>query len=216
MSILLERFEAPEPQSKRIAVLAVFTSISMLLEVFPVPGITDLKLVPQVPSFTIDWTGIPLSFILLGLGLTYSLTAVVGVGIAIGYRNPVGALFKVASETLTVLGMSVGFSVHRALRKRLPKLSKTRTLLVLAGGMLFRMVGMYVINIALLPVFVGLPEATAITVSGILVPWNGVQALINILGAWVLMALLPRELLLQAGLSLPAGEGDQIDFSDEG
>jgi riboflavin transporter FmnP len=203
----MELFRVTTSKSKKIAILAIFSAMAIMLEVFPILGITDLKLVPAVPSFTIDWTGIPLSFIFLGLGFTYSVVAVFAMGAAIGYRNPVGAVFKVASELLTLIGMLLGFLIHRKLTGKgmRTRQEQTKASLVLLGGSFLRMAGMYVVNIILLPLLVGLPSAVAITVSGILVPWNGLQAVINILGGFLIMKLIPEDLALQAEL------GDQSE-----
>ncbi len=198
----MELIDAPMPISKRVAVLAVFSAIAIALEVFPIPGITDLKLVPAVPSFTIDWTGIPITFIFLVLGFNYSLVAVATMALAIGYRNPIGAVFKAMSEFLTVLGMLAGLLMYRCLAEKHTNRRKReiKALLMLLGGVFFRMMGMYVANILLLPLLLGLPESAAISASEILIPWNGLQAVINILGGLMLLRLVPREVLLEAGL----------------
>ena len=91
--------------AKSISLLAVFSSIIMALEVFPIPGVTDLY--TPAPSFTIDWTGIPIVIIFFGLGTIYSFFSIVVMFIAIVYRNFQGAFFKGAAESITLLGLII-------------------------------------------------------------------------------------------------------------
>ncbi|MFX1417004.1 MAG: hypothetical protein ACFFC0_09335, partial [Promethearchaeota archaeon] len=52
--------------SKSIALLAVFVAMVVALEVYPILGVTDIG----IPGdFTIDWTGIPIVIVFLGLGI---------------------------------------------------------------------------------------------------------------------------------------------------
>ncbi|MGQ4871284.1 MAG: hypothetical protein ACP6IT_05555 [Candidatus Thorarchaeota archaeon] len=182
--------------SKSIALLAVFSAMVTALEVFPIVGVTDLKLVPQVPSFTIDWTGIPIIVVLEGLGLVYSMISIMVMGIAIGYRNIMGAVFKVLAETLTVVGFYSGQSIvpQRFQQKRLD------IILGLLLAVFLRSFGMVVVNSELLPLFVGLPSDIAYQIGVILIPWNALQAVINVVGGTMLYRAIPRELVLQAGL----------------
>ncbi|MHA1246453.1 MAG: hypothetical protein ACTSPE_03945 [Candidatus Thorarchaeota archaeon] len=182
--------------SKSIALLSVFSAMVAALEVFPIVGVTDLKLVPQVPSFTIDWTGIPIIVVLQGLGLVYSLISIIVMGIAIGYRNIVGAVFKVLAETLTVIGFYTG-------RSAVPQRFHNRRLHIIAGLLLaisLRSLGMVIVNLELLPLFVGLPSDIAYEIGIILIPWNALQAVINVIGGVLLYNTIPRDLILQAGL----------------
>ena len=183
--------------SKSIAILAIFTSIIVALEVFPVPGVTDIIVLPA-PRFTIDWTGIPLVMIFIGLGFLASMISMVIMVIAILYRNPIGAVFKGFAELFTLLGLAIGYLV---LRKR--EVSKPRRWAVyLIMGVTFRSVGMFFMNIvllpALLPVFYDLNGA--IVASTILVPLNAAQAAINIVGGIVFYNLIPKNLQISAGL----------------
>jgi len=192
--------------SKSIALLAVFSAMVAALEVFPIVGVTDLKLVPQVPGFTIDWTGIPIIVVLQGLGLVYSLISIIVMGIAIGYRNIVGAIFKVLAETLTVIGFYAGRSV-------VPQRFHNRRLHIIAGLLLaipLRSLGMVLVNFELLPLFMGLPPDIAYEIGIILIPWNALQAVINVIGGVMLYNTIPRDLILQAGL----GDARNIEIAE--
>ncbi|MCF2137829.1 MAG: hypothetical protein K9W43_11410 [Candidatus Thorarchaeota archaeon] len=189
--------------SKSIALLSVFSAMVAALEIFPIVGITDLKLVPEVPSFTIDWTGIPIIFVLYGLGLVYSFVSIGIMGIAIGYRNPIGATFKVTAEALTVLGFFLG----RAIIPNRFRSERVRIVSGLIVGAVFRAIGMLGVNALLLPVAYGLPVDLAVHIGIILIPWNILQATINIIGGLILFRAIPEDLALQAGL----GEGQSIE-----
>ncbi|MHA2005464.1 MAG: hypothetical protein ACW960_15445 [Candidatus Thorarchaeota archaeon] len=167
--------------SKSIALLAIFTAMVVSLEVFPIPGITDIG---PPGGFTIDWTGIPIVIVFLGLGFVYSLVAIAAMWMAIAYRNFTGAAFKGFAELFTILGLVIA----RVVMMRYQLDTKTRILLYLIFGSLFRAFGMFITNIYLLQVFYGLtPEAAVI-------------GFINILGGVVLYHLIPENLALQAGL----------------
>ncbi|MFX0108320.1 MAG: hypothetical protein ACFE7R_08555 [Candidatus Hodarchaeota archaeon] len=189
--------------SKSIALLAVFTAMVVVLEVFPIPGITDLKFYPEGVPFTIDWTGIPLIIIFIGLGFAYSLLSVLMMFIAIAYRNFPGAVFKGFAEFFTIVGLVFA---KLLIRERI--VDKKRTMITyLVFGIVFRSIGMFVMNIVLLPIFYPLWYTIdhAVVVSGVLVPWNMAQAIINIVGGVFLYNLIPENLALQAGL------GDGVD-----
>ncbi|MHA1770541.1 MAG: hypothetical protein ACTSYL_03205 [Candidatus Thorarchaeota archaeon] len=189
--------------SKSIALISVFSAMVAALEIYPIVGITDFKLVPEVPSFTIDWTGIPIIFVLYGLGLVYSFVSIGIMGIAIGYRNPIGATFKVTAEALTV----VGFFLGRAIIPNRFRSERVRLVSGLILGSVFRAIGMLGVNALLLPVAYGLPLDLAINIGVILIPWNILQAAINIIGGFMLFRVIPEDLAIEAGL----GEGHSID-----
>ena len=197
----MSRLHSPQIRrdSKSIAILAIFSAMVAMLELFPIVGITDLKLVPEVPGFTIDWTGIPIIFILIGLGLVYSFFSIAIMGVAIGYRNPIGAVFKVLAESITVIGYYVG-------RRIIPSRVASENVRLISGLVLaaiLRAFGMVIVNMALLPVFYGLPVEVALNAGIILIPWNALQAAINVLGGTFLFRMVPKDLASQAGL----GEG---------
>jgi riboflavin transporter FmnP len=183
--------------SKSIAILSVFSAMAVLLEVFPIIGITDLKLVPEVPSFTIDWTGIPIFLIFLGFGIIGAFFSITLVGIAIGYRNPVGALFKILAEGLTIIGALIGWFICRKLKITGYK----RIMIYLIPAIFLRVMGMYYGNIFLLQFFYSIPYEAAVISSTILIPWNAIQASINIFVGGLLFYLIPDNLKMEAGFT---------------
>jgi hypothetical protein len=183
--------------SKSIAILAIFTSIVVALEVFPVLGVTDILVLPA-PRFTIDWTGIPLVLIFIGLGFLASMISMVIMIVAILYRNPIGAVFKGFAELFTLLGLVMGYLI---LRKR--NVSKpVRWAIYIVMGVVLRSVGMFFMNIILLPALLPFlyDLSGAIIASAILVPLNAAQAVINIGGGIVFYNLIPKSLRISAGL----------------
>ncbi|MHA1615576.1 MAG: hypothetical protein ACTSYJ_12085 [Candidatus Thorarchaeota archaeon] len=180
--------------SKSIALLAVFTSLVIALEIFPIPGLTDFY--TPVPNFTIDWTGIPIMIVFLGLGGIFSLFTVGVMWVFIAYRNFQGAAFKGFAESFTLLGLILAKLV---LRNRNLDWKKS-AVVYLTFACLFRGVGMLFGNVVLFNLFMGWPYEMAFTISTIYVPWNILQAAINVVGGLFLYRLIPESLRKQAGL----------------
>ncbi len=179
--------------SKSIALLAIFVAMVVSLEVFPILGVTDIGL---PGNFTIDWTGIPIVIAFLGLGIIYSLAAILAMWMAIAYRNFSGAAFKGFAELYTILGLLIA----RLLNMRYQLGKRARLILYLTFGTVARVIGMFFTNIYLLQFFYGFtPEAAMIGSVAFALP-NVLQAIINILGGVVLYHLIPENLALQAGL----------------
>lgn len=183
--------------SKSIALLAIFSAMVATLEVFPVIGITDLKFFPGGTPFTLDWTGIPIVIVFAGLGMISSVISIAVMFIAIGYRNFPGAVFKGAAEMLTIVGLLLA----RVIIGKKPLSKKASLALYLILGATLRAVGMFFVNIPLLPIFYPLFYTTesAIEASTILIPWNVLQAGINIVAGMFLYYLIPENLKVQAG-----------------
>ncbi len=180
--------------SKSIALLAIFTSIIIALEIFPIVGLTDFY--TPIPNFTIDWTGIPILIIFLGLGMMFSVLAVGVMWVFIAYRNFSGAAFKLLAEMFTLLGLIIA---KLAMRNR--KVSwKWRLVVYLVSACIFRSIGMYFGNIFLFSIFGYMPVDIAISVSVIYMPWNVLQAAINVIGGTLLYQMIPESLAIQAGL----------------
>jgi len=210
--------------SKSIALLAIFSAMVAALEIFPIIGITDLKFFPGGTPFTLDWTGIPIVIVFVGLGMISSVISIVVMFVAIGYRNLPGAIFKGAAETFTVLGLLIA----RVIVSKKPLSKRTSLVLYLVLGAAVRAVGMYFVNIPLLPIFYPLFYTTeqAIEASAILIPWNVLQAGINIVAGMFLYYLIPENLRIQAGFGpkqdenaieeLPKEEIDRASESDTG
>lgn len=172
--------------------LAVFTAMIVALEAVSIPFLTDIYV---VGNFTIDWTGIVIFIIFLGLGTTFSLISVAVMWISIAYRSIAGATFKGVAEILTLIGLIAAQHISRRLG-----LDRTRQLILfIVLGCLFRAVGMLFANVILLPFFYGMTIELAIAGSWVYLPWNIVQAIINVVGGWTLYNLIPDELIMQAG-----------------
>ncbi|MHA1965822.1 MAG: hypothetical protein ACXACG_07975 [Candidatus Thorarchaeota archaeon] len=180
--------------SRSIALFAIFTSIIIALEVFPIVGLTDFY--TPVPGFTIDWTGIPIMIIFLGLGVLFSVMSVGVMWVFIAYRNFAGAAFKGLSEILTLLGLIVA---KLALRNRDIDW-KWAAGVYLISAAAFRSIGMYFGNIMLFTSFGYMPFEVAIVASTAYIPWNILQATINVMGGVILYRMIPESLAMQAGL----------------
>lgn len=186
--------------SKSIAVLSILTAFVILLEVFPVVGLTDLKFNAGGTPFTLDWTGIPLLIIFLAYGFLYSLFSILAMFIAIAYRNPIGAIFKLVAEVITMIGVSAGYLLSLKVHAK----GTRRAIILLLFGIVFRAIGMYFLNILLLPLLLPYTIEAAIAASTALVPWNMVQAAINVFGGVILFDRIPSSL---------ANEADFMTFS---
>ena len=196
--------------SKSIALLAIFTSLVIALEIFPVVGITDIY--APVPNFTIDWTGIPIMIVFLGLGSVFSIFTVVVMWVFIAYRNFQGAAFKGLAESFTLLGLIIA---NLILRKRNYDW-KRNAVVYLVFGCLFRGLGMLLGNVILFNFFFTMPYEAGFTLSSIYVPWNILQAAINVIGGVILYQLIPESILMQAGLGKHrTGEVKYEELSEE-
>lgn len=183
--------------SKSISPLAVFTAIIVASQVVPIAGVTYVK--TGVSGMNLDWTGIPIVIIFDGLGIVYSFVSVIVMWMTIGYRNFTGAIFKTSAETFMLLGMVAGkLLMGRQTTDRITKLA-----VYLLAGCSFRAFGMFFTNAALLPLFYPYTPQAAYAISTLIVPWNIVQAIINIAGGFALLNLIPSKLAAEAGL----GEG---------
>lgn len=180
--------------SKSIALLAIFTSVIIALEIFPIVGLTDFY--TPVPGLTIDWTGIPIMIIFLGLGMLFSVLSIGVMYVFIAYRNFTGAAFKGLSEILTLLGLIVA---KLAMRNRDIDW-KWATGVYLVSACTFRAIGMYFGNIMLFTIFGYMTFETALVASIAYIPWNILQATINVLGGVVLYRMIPDSLAIEAGL----------------
>ncbi len=163
------------------------------LEAFPIIGITDIK-VPGL-NFTLDWTGIPIIIVFMAFGFAYSLFAIAIMWTSIAFRNFPGAAFKGLAETFRVLGIAVGWVL---LRNRDVSYGKKLGIYAVISS-IFCATGMYVANMFLLPLFYGIPFEIAMTTSALYVPWNVIQALVNVIGGGVFYRIIPEDLRIAAG-----------------
>lgn len=179
--------------AKSISLLAIFCSMVVSLEAFPILGITDIK-VPGL-NFTLDWTGIPIVIVFMSFGFVYSLIAIAIMWISIAFRNFPGAAFKGFAEIFRILGIAVGWVL---LRNR--DVSYGKKLVVYAAiSSIFCAIGMYVVNILLLPLFYGIPLEIAVATSALYMPWNVLQAIVNVIGGGVFYKIIPEDLRIAAG-----------------
>lgn len=180
--------------SKSIAIFSIFTSVIIALEIFPIVGLTDFY--TPVPGFTIDWTGIPIMIIFLGLGVIFSVLSIGVMWVFISYRNFAGAAFKGLSELLTLLGLIIA---KLAMRNRDIDW-KWATGIYLVSACVFRSIGMYFGNIMLFTLFGYMSYEVAIIASIAYIPWNILQATINVVGGVLLYKMIPETLAIEAGL----------------
>ncbi len=179
--------------SKSIALLALFSAMVIMLEAYPILGVTDIR---TVGFFTLDPTGIPLVIVLLGLGGFYSIITIFIMWVSIAYRGKVAsATFKGVAESLTILGI---IFARKITSKR--KMSKWKEILIwVVIASLFRSVGMFFATLVLSPYFYAASFEVALADAILYFPWNIVQACINIIGGVLLYNAIPIELKLQAG-----------------
>ncbi|MCK4568416.1 MAG: hypothetical protein KAU48_14010 [Candidatus Thorarchaeota archaeon] len=136
--------------------------------------------------------------VFLGLGGVFSFFTVGVMWTFIAYRNFQGAAFKGLAETFTLLGLIVAKII---LRNRDLDWKKS-AVIYLIFACLFRGVGMLFGNVVLFNLFYGWSYDTAFTVSMIYVPWNIIQAAVNVVGGLFLYQLIPESLRIQAGLGI--------------
>jgi len=179
--------------SKSIALLALFSAMVIMLEAYPILGVTDIR---TVGSFTLDPTGIPLVIVLLGLGGFYSIITIFIMWVSIAYRGKVAsATFKGVAELLTILGIVFARKITHG-----DKLSKRKEIFIwVVLASLFRSVGMFFSILVLSPYFWAATFEMALADAILYFPWNIVQACINVIGGVLLYSAIPIELKLQAG-----------------
>lgn len=175
--------------SKSISLLAIFSAMVVALEIYPIPGITDLK-VPGM-FFTIDWTGIPIAFLFLGFGLVYSFISILIMTISIiAHGNVTGATFKLFAELFKIFGMALAWYITKnrkfSYRVKVP--------IYILFALLFCSIGMFFVNMWLLPILYGMTTELAFATALIYVPWNAVQSIINVLGGFVIIKVIPNDL----------------------
>ncbi|MFW9833758.1 MAG: hypothetical protein ACFFEK_07175 [Candidatus Thorarchaeota archaeon] len=187
--------------SRRIAIFTIFASMIIALEILPIPFLTDI---PLFGGFTLDPTGIPITIVFLAYGNIFAFLLLPIMGIAIGYRNPIGATFKEFAEFYTLLGLIVAKLI---LRKRSYDW-KVATPLYVVLGVTFRAVGMYVTNIFLIQWLYGLPADSAVVLSATFVIPNIIQAVINVFLGILIYIVIPE------GLKVEARFGSDRDYLD--
>ncbi len=198
------RISPVRKDSKSIALLALFSAMVIMLEAYPIIGVTDIR---TVGFFTLDPTGIPLVIVLLGLGGFYSVITIFIMWVSIAYRGKMaGATFKGVAELFTILGIVFAKEITR--RREMSKW--TEILVWVAIASLFRSVGMFFATLILSPYFYGATFELALADAILYFPWNIVQACINVIGGILLYKAIPVELRLQAGLGENVSQGKGV------
>ncbi len=202
--MLWPRISSVRKDSKSIALLALFSAMVIMLEAYPILGVTDIR---TVGFFTLDPTGIPLVIVLLGLGGFYSIITIFIMWVSIAYRGKVaGATFKGVAELLTILGIAFAKKITR--RREMGKWIEILVWVVIAS--LLRSVGMFFATLVLSPYFYGATFELALVDAILYFPWNIVQACINVIGGVLLYEAIPVELRLQAGLGENINRGKAV------
>ncbi|MHA1909685.1 MAG: hypothetical protein ACW98Y_20465 [Candidatus Thorarchaeota archaeon] len=175
--------------SKNIALFSIFLAMILAIEFLPIPGLTDI-VIPGTP-FTIDPTGIPILLIFLFFGFTFSFVGVGIMGIAIGYRNFTGSIFKFFAELFKILGIAVAWWILRRKQVSYP----VRIVIYTLFATSFCALGMYLMNgLILIPLFYGMEISAALTLSLTFVPLNVVQSVVNVVVGGVLFGIIPDDL----------------------
>ncbi len=198
---------------RQIAPLIILGPIIVVLEGFGISGALGV-LTPIGVQFIIGWTGILLILILLRLNLQMALVSTLIVFGATALHDINGAILKLIAQSLTIIGVYVAqMSIDRRKVRKITPLPADRSvpdsiimrkkdaLLVLVYyiviGALFRGVGMFYVNIVLLPLlypasFPGYDQA-AFT-SFILVPLSLLQGAVDIAAGYLLYKLIPASI----------------------
>jgi len=198
------RISPVRKDSKSIALLALFSAMVIMLEAYPIIGITDIR---TVGFFTLDPTGIPLVIVLLGLGGFHSIITIFIMWVSIAYRGKVAsATFKGVAELLTILGIVFAKKITR--KREMSEWTEILVWVVIAS--LFRSVGMFFATLILSPYFYGATFEFALADAILYFPWNIVQACINVIGGVLLYKAIPIELRLQAGLGKNISQDESV------
>jgi riboflavin transporter FmnP len=160
----------PNIKAREIAAASLLGALAALWEIIPGPPF-DIPF-PLYPQISLDLTGIPMMISLLSYGTVPGVyTSLIGCSIIFLRGNISGGIFKLVAELATLLGFVL-----------LKNGMIAKSLLAIT----FRVAVMTVANYFLLPFFYSMPVSYAV---GLLVPiaiFNLVQALINIIPAYLI------------------------------
>ena len=175
--------------SKNIALLSIFSAMIIALEFLPLIGITDLK-IPGT-NFTFDPTGIPITLVFLFFGFVFSFISVCIMGIVVGYRNPIGSVFKFFAELFKIIGLALAWWI---LRNRQVSY-KFRIIIYTLSATFFCALGMFIMNGAiLLPLLYQMEPSAAWIFSATFVPLNIIQSVINVVVGGIIFGIIPENL----------------------
>ncbi|MHA1409887.1 MAG: hypothetical protein ACTSQY_06220 [Candidatus Odinarchaeia archaeon] len=160
--------------SKKVAIIAVMGAIVGILEIFPIPFLTDIPF-PPFPKLTFDITGVPIIITYLLIGFMPALSVIAMMGVFIGYRNIFGSIFKVIAELATLIGFAL---VFKYASKSENKYLQYGTAIIAGVGL--RVLVMHISNYFLLPIFYGIPVDAVVAMLIFIDVFNAIQGTINI------------------------------------
>ncbi|MHA1927703.1 MAG: hypothetical protein ACTSV2_03875 [Candidatus Thorarchaeota archaeon] len=197
--------------SKSIALLSVFSAMVAALEIFPIPGITDIP-VPGL-FFTIDWTGIPIAFLYLAFGFVYSFFSITIMTIIIMTRSVSSATYKLFAELFKIIGM---LFAGVFLRKQ-KSVRRLYILVYILFAIIFCVVGMFFANYWLFQLFYAFTPELAYITSIAYMPWNAVQSIINVVGGFAILNVIPEDLARTFSIGKYAEEqsADILELDEE-
>jgi len=157
-------------KAREVAAASLLGALAALWEIIPGPPF-DIPF-PLYPRISLDLTGIPMMISLLSYGTIPSVyTSLIGCSIIFLRGNVPGGIFKLVAELSTLLGFVL-----------LKKGTVAKSILAITS----RVAVMTAVNYCLLPFFYSMPESTVV---GYLFPiaiFNLMQALINIIPAYLI------------------------------
>lgn len=189
--------------SRSMALLAIFASMVIALEIVPIPLLTDI---PLFAGFTLDPTGIPITLIFLILGSIFGLILIPIMWVSIAYRHLIGSIFKGFAEFYTLLGLIVA----KLIIKKRSYDWKVALPTYLFFGVVFRVVLMYISNIFLIQWLYGSPPEVALALSVAFVLPNLIQAFLNVFFGILIFMIIPESLMIEGRLGKYNYEEDRI------
>jgi len=158
-------------KTREVAAASLLGALSVSWEIIPGPPF-DIPFPISPPRISFDLTGIPMMISLLAYGtIPGAYTSLIGCSIIFLRGNVPGGIFKLVAELATLLGFVL-----------LKKSIVAKSVLAITS----RVVIMTVANYLLLPFFYGIPESTVVVYLVPIAIFNVIQALINIIPAYLI------------------------------
>lgn len=156
--------------AREVALASVLGALSALCEIIPGPPF-DVPF-PLLPKISWDITGLPMMISLLLYGPMCAVyTCLIGCSIIFLRGNVYGGVFKVIAELATLLAFA---------------LLKRGVVVNSVAAVASRVVAMTIANYYLLQLFYRMPEPLVISLLAPIGLFNGTQALINIVPAYII------------------------------
>jgi riboflavin transporter FmnP len=157
-------------KAREITAASLLGTLAALWEIIPGPPF-DIPF-PLYPQISLDLTGIPMLISLLSYGTIPGVyTSLIGCSIIFLRGNVPGGIFKLVAELSTLLGFVL-----------LKRGIVVKSVLAITS----RVVVMTMANYFLLPFFYGMPESAAVSLLVPIAIFNVIQALINIIPAYLI------------------------------